>query len=851
MYRLPTVAVTFLAIVTLIVFSPQKPTEVPEIQGGKTRLEEKMAPADHLMLQRSYPDLTLDVRAYEAALKQTQAGAATAKTQAARIGNTPWRVEGPGNIGGRINAIAIDPNDSTTILVGCAAGGIFKTTNSGFTWDPIFDGAAYLGIGDITFEPGNSQVIYVGTGDPNISGLPVIGDGLYKSTDGGSTWANIGLADTRIISRVIVDPNDVNKIYVAAMGLPMQRNNDRGLYITTDGGQSWTQSLFVADQAGIIDLQMDPSNSQVLYASSWDRIRTNQESTVFGSNAKVWKTTDGGGTWNPLGNGLPNTPLSRVNLSIDAANPSTVYACYVDTTYNVYGIYKTTNAGSNWAAMDISTMDPNALGGFGWYFGNIFANPYQSNEIYVLGVQLWRTTDDGNSWSEADPSWWNYQVHADKHDIVFTGPNSFYLATDGGMYFTSDDGISWIDVEFIPNTQFYRVQVSPHQSQRYFGGAQDNGTTAGNASMINSWPRIFGGDGFQVLFTSDPDEMIVETQNGNLYYSDDGGNYFNSFDNGLDPDDRRNWDMPITQSPSNPLTFYTGTYRIYRSTNPLSSHGWQVISPDLTDGLVYHPRFHNITAIAESPLNNNLIYAGTSDGNVSVTSNGGSNWTNVSVGLPKRYVTSVKASPHLADEVLVTVSGYKYNDFIPHVLHSTNQGASWVDVSGDLPQIALNDVLFHPNLDSVWVVASDGGVYVTQNFGQQWTRVGNNMPSMAVYDMEWDQTLRQLIAGTHARSMMSFPMDSLVTGEVFVNVVGQVEAPKFTLYPNPASEYLVLDAGQGLVEWAVVDMQGRVLREGENGNREMRIDVADLPKGKYLLRIQKKGAFAAKVFSLQ
>lgn len=843
------IALLLLAAATVFFIAPERP-DSPEESSDPGNHEEKLhRPSEQFFLQRSYPDPTFDLQAYEAAFQEARMSEAAQKTAISSVSTTPWTLQGPQNLGGRINAVAIDPNDANTMLVGNASGGIFKTTDGGGNWNPIFDDKGYLAIGDITYEPGNSQVIYAGTGDPNISGYPFIGDGIYKSTDGGTTWTHLGLTDTRVISRIVVDPNNVNKIYVGTMGLPMQRNNDRGLYISNDGGQTWSQSLFIADQAGIIDLVIDPSNSNVLYASSWDRIRTNQESTVFGSNAKVWKTTDGGTNWAPLSVGLPNTPLSRVNLAIDAATPSTVYACFVDTTYQVFNIYKTTNSGSSWSPIDISTLSGNALGGFGWYFGNIFVNPFQSNEIYLLGVQLWRTSDNGTTWTQVDPPWFIYDVHADKHDMVFTGPNSFYLATDGGMYGTTDDGLTWSDVENIPNCQFYRVATSPHQPGIYYGGLQDNGTTSGNAATINQWDRVFGGDGFQQLFTATPDEMVTLTQNGGFWYTTDAGYQWFDFTIGIDPDDRRNWDSPIIVSSSNTNTFYAGTYRVYRNTGGLSNHFWTAISPDLTQGIVFGPRYHTLSTIAESPLDPQIIYAGATDGSLHVTPNGGTNWNQISAALPVRYVTAVEASPLATNEALVTISGYKYNDYIPHVYRTTDLGVNWTNVSGDLPQLALNDVLFHPTRDSVWVVASDGGVYVTQNSGQNWRRVGSNMPMVAVYDVEWDQNVTQLVAGTFGRSLMTFPVDSLIEEEV---IVGQPE-PAFAqlrAYPNPATRYLALSGGPENAEYEVINVQGQTLLRGAH-NQKSRIDVASLSEGVYFVKLTSDTGTAVERFIKQ
>ena len=817
------------------------PAETQATPDPQAKLAAKQAPADHFAMMRAYPDPSVDIRAYEAALDQAR-NIPIAKTASSGLVNTPWRTEGPTNLGGRINAIAIDPNNPSTILTGSAGSGIWKTTDAGNTWTPIFESANFLTIGDITFQPGSSSIIWVGTGDPNISGYPGIGDGIYKSTDGGANWTNMGLADQRIISRVIVDPNDPDRIYAACMGLPMERNNDRGLYLSTNGGTTWTQSLFVTDQTGIIDLVMDPNNNQVLYASSWDRIRNNQESTVDGPNAKVWKTTDGGGTWTALGGGLPTIPLSRVNLTNHPTNSNILYACYVGTDLNVYNIYKTTNAGSSWAPIDISSLDPFAVGGFGWYFSDILLNPFDPSQLYLCGIQLWRTTNDGNTWEQVDPDWFNYDVHADKHDIAFTSASSMLLATDGGLYRTTNTGVTWTDADEIPNSEFYRIEVSPHSPSEYYGGMQDNGTSGGNYLSTNTWPRLFGGDGFQVRFTNDPSEAIVETQNGGLYYLDNLGG--GPFTFGIDPADRTNWDQPISQSPFDPYICYTGTYRIYQTTGfPLSSHFWTPISPDLTDGNVFGSRFHTISTIEESPKNSLLLYAGTSDGNVHRSDDGGISWISISAGIPKRYVTTVRPSPHDADEVYLTISGYKYNDYIPHVFRSTNRGSTWMDISGDLPALALNDIIVHPSIDSILIVASDGGVYASTNRGQNWTRIGNNMPMIPVYDLEWDIPGNRLVAGTHARSIMSFPTDSIVSS----TIVGLPSAPlSLELYPNPASDEVRLRGEIKQGEWELRDLNGRLLRAGKANHSypgaSTSISLQGLPQGAYLFRVQKSDA---------
>jgi photosystem II stability/assembly factor-like uncharacterized protein len=793
-----------------------------------------LEPADHFYLMRSYPETSMDLAAYDLAMNQALASQRTNKTTGTTgIQDSPWLLEGPTNTGGRINALAIDPNDPNTILQGSAAGGIFKTTDAGITWLPVFDGQSHLAIGDIVYAPGSSQIVYVGTGDPNIGGYPFIGNGIYKSTDGGNTWNHLGLDNTRTTGRIVIDPNNTNVVYVATMGLPMNRDNHRGLYKSTDGGTTWTQSLFVTDQAGVVDVVMDPNNSQVLYASSWDRIRTNQESLISGPNAKVWKTTNAGGTWTALGGGLPTMDMSRVNLAIHPTNGNIVYAAYVGPSLMLNNIYKTTNAGTSWSAVDISTLDPDALGGFGWYFANIFLNPYDPNQLYLMGMDLWRTTDNGTTWASADP---NYYTHADKHDMAFLSASSYYIGTDGGLYRTGNNGFNYVDADNVPNSQIYRLAVNSHIPGKYAAGFQDNGTEVGGASAVNNWMSVYGADGFQPLYDNDPQHMVAEIQNGWLTYSLDAGNSWWDFITGIDFNDRRNWDMPVILSAHNNDTYYTGTYRLYRNTTGLVSHSWVPISGDLTDGIVFAPRFHNITTIAESPLSSQILYVGTSDGNVHRSTNGGITWGNVSAGLPERYMTSVKASPHATDDVYVTTSGYKSNDYLPHVFRSTDNGTNWTDISGDLPALALNDILVHPTDPDILVVASDGGVYATQNGGINWVRVGSDLPVCPVYDMEWDIAGGKLVVGTHARSMWSFPMDSLETG-VVVDLPEPGADGGFQVYPNPVRDVLHTGAGDSpWTRWEVMDANGRVLRRGLFPGNDAAIRVDDLAHGVYFLR---------------
>ncbi|MCO6492334.1 MAG: T9SS type A sorting domain-containing protein [Phaeodactylibacter sp.] len=838
-----------LALAICLLFALSCSEQRPPQTGGEAFLYE---PNDHFALKRAYPDKAFDFMAYARALEEAQRSLAFRSSFPGF--EEEWIVRGPGNIGARANAVAFHPQDENIIYAGFARGGVWKTTDGGQNWIPIFDGQIFLAIGDIEIDPTNPDVVYVGTGDPNITGYPGIGNGVYKSTDGGQNWQHLGLEEQRIISHIRINPLNPNIVYAAAMGLPFERNNQRGLYRSLDGGQSWEQVLFISNQAGVIDLAMHPANPDILYAAGWDRVRNNQESTISGPGAKIYKTTDGGDTWTLLQGGLPQENIGRIGLAIAPSNPDIVYALYVGNNSQLFNVYRTDNGGQSWAPVvnfnPPQGLDDGVLGGFGWFFGKVRVNPADPNDFFVLGVDLWRTRDGGQSWEQATPPWYFYEVHADKHDLMFTPSGDILLATDGGLYRSGNDGLDWEDIENIPTTQFYRVAYNPHLPDLYYGGAQDNGTTGG-PSLAEEWPRIYGGDGFQVAFRPDrPEVMYAETQNGGIVASFDGGFSFNDATDGIDPGDRRDWDMQYIISPHNPDVLYTGTFRAYRSTSGVFPD-WAPISGDLTDGVILHPRYHAITAIDESPVVEGLLYVGTVDANVWRSDNAGGGWADIKTGLPERYVTSVKASPAFADWVYVTHSGYKDNEFIPRIHRSKDWGANWEDISGDLPDLAINDVYILPgHQDSVLFVATDGGVYGSMDSGQGWERLGVNMPYVQAFDLEWNQERNELVVGTFARSILSYPLDSLFSMPQDTTLTSD-PAPSFAsegfikVYPSPATDWVRvgfqnIEAGREY-SLAILSQSGQVVmmkRGKQQGYVEEQMNVSALPVGMYVAKVK-------------
>jgi photosystem II stability/assembly factor-like uncharacterized protein len=744
----------------------------------------------------------------------------------------PWLQEGPGNIGGRFNTLAMHPSDPFTIYAGACNGGIFKTNNGGFSWTPIFDAMSYLAVGDITLDPNNPDIIYVGTGDKNFGGSSLLGNGIYKSTDAGNSWTQMGLEQTAIITNVIVDPTDSDRIFASTLGNTYQKTTDRGVYRSTDGGTTWQNILFVSDSSGVADLKMDPTNPDILYAASFNRINLPFQGKVKGPDSKIFKSIDGGDNWTQLGGGLPTTEESRVGLAISPTDPNTIYALYVDgITLDTKEIYKTTDGGTTWAPLGIPADVTEALGGFGWYFGQIHINPYNTNQLIVPGVEMFTSMDGGLTWYQNVPDWWTYEVHADKHDILFLDADSYIIATDGGLYKTDDNGITWADIENIPVTQFYHVALNPHNAGLYGGGAQDNGSLSGNSFSFDTWDRLFGGDGFRMKWLDiDFGSAYFETQNGGLYYNGTDDVSFNP--SGAD---RVNWDMPYVLN-ENTGNLYTGSSQV--NLMEFAPFGMYVpISGDLTKvGLgtaIGSNSSHTISELEQPLGNENILYVGTTDGLVwrgNYTTSW--TWTNITGTLPDRYVTAVRCSPNNAGTVFVGMSGYKLNEDISYLYKSTDFGATWQDISGDLPGITVNDVLIVPgHNDEKLFAALDGGVYYSEDGGASWNYMGTDMPVVTVTELALDIPNQKLIAGTFSRSMFSYDV-SWLDNIVDPSAINQNEQAGVKVYPNPVQELIYFE---GLIDEKVevFDAAGKLVFILELTESNGSINVNALRPGVY------------------
>jgi len=490
---------------------------------------------------------------------------------------------------------------------------------------------------------------------------------------------------------------------------------------------------------------------------------------IYGQHARVYKTTDGGLNWTMLGGGLPTGMMGRTGLAISAQNPDKVYALYIDTLSKPGALYKTLDGGQNWTALNIGAL-ADACADFGWYFGKIHVAPTNDEELYFHGILLWRKAANSNAWLVAAGG------HADSHDLVFTPSGRRYWANDGGVYRNEPNSLVWTKSRNLPATQMYRSDYNLHDPDRYYGGAQDNGVMKGNSATPNGWLRLLPADGFRCAFHPTNDSIFwAETQNGSIHRTNDGGQTFSQAQTALGTMDRCNWDAPFFLSTHQADQLYAATYRVYNSSDGL---GWGLISADLTDGNIYGERFHTISCLNESPVLAGKLLAGTSDGNVWRREPSG-NWINLSSGLPDRYVTSVHGSPTLAQRLFVTHSGFRDGIYIPHLQRSDNNGAGWTDISGDLPQVPVNDLFVWPNhADSVLFAATDAGVYFSKNSGQHWARLGGNMPYLPTFDFAFNILRRELVAATFGRGIYTFPLDSVLlqgAGQTTVSLAGQVK----------------------------------------------------------------------------
>lgn len=785
-------------------------------------------PFDLLFMQRAYPSGEINTSAYSKAIQW--------KRQAANrnMANEIWQFSGPLNIGGRITDIEIPSSQPDVYYVGAASGGIFKTVNGGADWTPIFDDQQMLSIGDIEISKTNNNLIYVGTGEVNAGGGSLVydGDGIYKSTDGGTTWQSKGLPDIGSVGKIVLDPNNDNTAFVGAMGPLFRNSGNRGVYKTTNGGDSWQQVLAVSDSTGIVDMAIHPTNGNIVYAASWERIRRPNRRQYGGITSGIYRTTDGGANWTELTNGLPSlaSQKGRIGIDISQSNPNVLYARYANTNGNIQGVYKTTNGGDSWTAVNSSQLTDV---GFHWWFGGIFIDPTDENVLYNVDFEVQKSTNGGTSWSNVFTN-----AHVDQHAMAFnvSASNEVLLGNDGGLYYSTNGGASATKDLKLPITQFNRMFVDAQNENKIYAGAQDNSTSRTQTGGLSDWNIIYGGDGFQPLVDPTNTNVIYALyQYGALGKSTNNGGSFNNATNGISSGDRNNWDTPITFDPNNSQTLYFGTNRLYKTTN--AAGNWSAISPDLTDGPHSgNLTFGTITTISVSQFNSQVIYVGTDDGKAWVTQDGGSNWTDVSAGVPNRWVTKILASKENANTVYLTLSGYRFGEDVGHVYKSIDFGNTWVDISTGLPDIPVNDIE-QDDFGNLFI-GTDVGVLASSDEGANWNVLGENMPSAVVSDLFIHENSQFLYAATFGRS--TYKID--ISGNI-LNSNENIFTSEVKVFPNPASDLVTifLKNASERTSLFVYDVMGRTVKQQFFDNGQMNLSVADLQAGVYYLKISQAG----------
>ena len=815
MYRL-----LLLSVLVFAVFGCASPSE----KNPLTTQDE--TPHDFMFMQRAYPTGEIKSDAYSNAIgwkKEQQQ-----RSNAAVL----WEFAGPTNVGGRITDIEIPNDQAETYYVGTASGGVFKTTDGGSNWLPIFDDQEILSIGDIEISENNTETIWVGTGEVNAGGgsLAYDGNGVFKSTNAGITWQSKGLPNVGSISKIVIDPDNDDAIFVSAMGPLFRNDTNRGVYKSVDGGDTWEQKLFVSDSTGIIDMAIHPTNGDIIYAASWERIRRPQYRHYGGETSRLYRSLDGGDTWIEMTNGLPSLPSEkgRISIAISQSNPEVLYSRYADATGNIQGVYKTVDGGDVWTEVNGSGLQ-NV--GFHWWFRGVVIDPDDENIIYNVDFNVQKSTDGGANWSPAFPG-----AHVDQHALAFNRmvPGAVVLGNDGGVYYSADDGASYLKDVSLPITQFYRVHVDAQNDAKVYGGAQDNNTIRTTTGSVDDWTAIYGGDGFQSLVDPTNTAVIYAlSQRGNLGKSINNGANFSGATNGISGSDRKNWDTPIVMDPFDSQILYYGANRLYKTTN--AAGNWTAISPDLTNGSGGgNLTFGTIISISVSPIDTSTIYVGTDDGNVWITNNGGGNWTNVSASLPNRWVTKVLASRSDLNTVYVTFSGYRYGEDNGHVYKSDDNGANWTDISSGLPDIPVNDILedVYGNL----FLGTDIGVLASPDQGANWSVLGENLPSVVVTDMHIHEASEYLYIGTYGRSMYKLDLS-----EDILSVAHRSFSETIAIYPNPATDYVTISASESFenISVGIYDAMGREIsrRDFSSSNTDEQISTQGFSKGMYFVKI--------------
>ena len=693
-----------------------------------------------------------------------------------------FRSIGPALMSGRISDIVIHPENENLWYVTAGSGGVWKTENSGTTWKSIFDGQKSYSIGCISLDPQNPNIIWVGTGE-NVGGRHVAyGDGIYKSEDGGESWKNMGLKKSEHLSKIIIHPKNSNIIWVASQGPLWSKGGERGVYKSNDGGKSWIQTLGDNEWIGATDLLIDPRDPNLLYAATWQRHRTIAGYLGGGPGTAIYKSNNGGEDWIKLKSGLPKSNMGKIGLVLSPQNPDIIYAA-IELDRRTGGVYKSENQGAKWTKMSDAVA-----GGTGpHYYQELYASPHNFDELYLADNYMQVSYDGGKTFIRMNET----EKHVDNHAVAFkkSDKNYILIGCDGGLYESFDKTLNWKFIDNLPLTQFYKIAVDDNEPfYNIYGGTQDNNTQGAPSRTDNihgirnsDWFIILGGDGHQpATEPGNPNIVYAQWQRGNLNRHDrKTGENTNikpqpSFG---EKTERFNWDAPILVSPHNPKRLYFASQRVWKSDDRGDS--WQTISKDLTNNIerLSTPFFGSkqkwnnawdvramsnystITSLSESPMQEGLIYAGTDDGIIQVTENGGETWQKINIkklnGLPETaFVNDIKADLYEKNTVYAVFDNHKFGDYNAYIYKSKNKGFTWQKISNNLPENTLLWRIAQDHINSnLLFLGTEFGVYFTNNGGREWTKLNGGMPNISVRDIAIQKRENDLVLGTFGRGI--------------------------------------------------------------------------------------------------
>ena len=735
-----------------------------------------------------------------------------------------FRQIGPTVTGGRIHDIEALPDDPSTIYAATATGGLWKTTNKGTTWDPIFDHQTVSTFGDVALAPSNSDVLWAGTGEQNNRQSTSWGNGVYRSVDAGSTWTHLGLEKTRHIGRIKVHPKDPEVAYVAALGNLWAPSQQRGVYKTTDGGETWTKVLFVSEYTGAVDLAMDPENPDVLYAATYQRLRRTWGFNGGGPGSGIYKTTDGGETWSELTDGIPDGDKGRIGIALSKSNPDVLYATVEHVEKS--GTYRTGDAGATWKK--VNDLNPRPM-----YYSHIDVDPTDADRVFVLATEFYMSEDAGQTFTQMPtrPSY-DVGVHSDHHSLWInpSNPEHLYLAGDAGLHESWDRGETYRRINNLPIGQFYAIGLDQRDPYRIYGGMQDNHSWMGPSEtrrwkgiIDDDWKQIGFGDGMYQQVAG-PRAVFVGSQNGGLQRVDPktGDNLSVQ---PIEPDSldyRFEWVTPTHVSRHDSSIVYLGGNRLFISrdtgatwsrtrdlTKDIERDSLSLMGvPGRKSMLSKHDgtaSYGEITTIAESPLTPDVLWVGTDDGNVQVSRDGGESWTEVGRNIESvndtTYVSRVVASAAGAGTAYVTLDGHRDGDFAPYVFKTTDFGRTWTKKTEGLPaEGTVNVIVEHPDNPNVLFLGTEHALFASTTAGDHWTKVESGLPTTLYDDLAIHPREKDLVVGTHGRSL--WILDDTTPIAEWTAEAKSADAHLFSIRPATIRNFWKNTSYRGQASWA-------------------------------------------------